>query len=66
MFSLEMIISFATGEPCATNLNATDSVSPHSYFSSASVFLMAVWGRRPNERWVLKTVTNMNYVSLCS
>lgn len=54
------------GEPCATNLNATDFVLPHSYFSSSSVFLMAVWGRRLNELRVLKTITNMNYGSLCS
>lgn len=66
MFSLEMIVSFAMGEPCATNLNATDFVLPHSYFSSSSVFLMVVWGRRLNELRVLKTITNMNYGSLCS
>lgn len=45
VFSLEMIISFATGNRRRLrNLNLTDSVLPRGYFS-CSVFLVAVLRR---------------------
>lgn len=50
VFSLEMIISFATGNRRRLrNLNLTDSVLPRGYFSCSSVFLVAVMRRRVNE-----------------